>query len=473
MLHVLLITPPVSFEERYGSFAGGGSSAPSLGLLMIGGVTLAAGCRCSVIDAAAMTLTDQELLARLVEVSPDILGISSTTLAIGNADRFARAVKQALPDITIIIGGPHITAAPKETMEKFASFDIAVIGEGEATFAEILQDLAAGKKLNEVRGIILREGDELLVTERRPFITDLDSLPMPAWHLLEGFPEKYMPAPFKVKNLPATTLVTARGCPNKCIFCDRSVFGSSCHGYSATRVVEHIVELHQRYGIREISFEDDTFITFKTRLREICEKLIELDLGITWTCLGRVNNVTPENLTLMRKAGCWQISFGIETGSEDILTLIGKKITLQQIRTAVDCCQAAGIRSKGFFIIGHPGETKETLQATIDLALELPLSDISATLLTPFPGTELYDRAAEFGEFDGNWNKMNLLNAVFVPYGLSQEDLTTAHKTLIRRFYMRPRIMFDYGRRLLRNPSRAKGLAAGFISLVRSISQKR
>lgn len=469
MLNVLLVTPPVSFEERYGSFAGGGSSAPSLGLLMIAGVALAEGCQCRVVDAAALALTEEELLARLVEIAPDVLGISSTTLSIGNADRFAGAAKRVLPEITIIIGGPHVTAAPLETMEKCPAFDLAVVGEGEATFAELLPVLAAGGPLSEVRGIICRAEDSLLVTGKRPFIADLDSLPLPAWHLLEGFPDKYLPAPFKVKNLPAATLVTSRGCPNNCIFCDRSVFGSSCHGYSAARVIEQIVELHHRYGIREISFEDDTFITFKGRLREICEELIRLNLGITWTCLGRVNHVTPENLALMRKAGCWQISFGVESGSEDILALIGKKVTLQQIRNAVTCCRKAGIKSKGFFIIGHPGETKETLQATIDLALELPLDDISATLLTPFPGTELYARAREFGVFDGEWSKMNLLNAVFLPYGLTQSDLMTAHTTLIRRFYLRPRIVFDYGLRLLRNPAMARGLMSGFISLLRTI----
>jgi radical SAM superfamily enzyme YgiQ (UPF0313 family) len=205
-------------------------------------------------------------------------------------------------------------------MQRFSSFDIAVIGEGELTLVELLRALSAGNTLSAVQGLIFREGNNLINTGRRPFIKDLDSLPFPAWDLLEEFPARYMPAPFKVMKLPAAILVTSRGCPNKCIFCDRSVFGSSCHGYSAEYVVRQMSELYHRYGVREFSFEDDTFITFRSRLKEICERLIELRLDISWTCLGRVNHVTAENLRLMRKAGCWQISFGIESGTRRSLT---------------------------------------------------------------------------------------------------------------------------------------------------------
>jgi radical SAM superfamily enzyme YgiQ (UPF0313 family) len=415
-----------------------------------------------------LAIAEEELLKRLQGIQPDILCISSTTLGIRNANTFAMEAKRVIPSLKVVVGGPHITAAPLETMERFSSFDIAVIGEGELTLAELLRALSTGNTLSAVQGLIFREGNNLINTGRRPFIKDLDSLPFPAWDLLEQFPGRYMPAPFKVMKLPAAILVTSRGCPNKCIFCDRSVFGSSCHGYSAEYVVRQMSELYHRYGVREFSFEDDTFITFRSRLRDICERLIELQLDISWTCLGRVNHVTAENLQLMRKAGCWQISFGIESGSQEILTLINKRVTLDQVRQAVRLSQEAGIRSKGFFIIGHPGESHETIKMTTDFALELPLDDISVSLMTPFPGTELYGRAAEFGEFDPDWEKMNLLNIVFIPHGLTRNDLVMAQKELLRRFYFRPRILLDYGKRLLQNPHMAKGLWSGFRSLIRS-----
>ncbi|MFZ4857324.1 MAG: B12-binding domain-containing radical SAM protein [Desulfuromonadaceae bacterium] len=469
MSRIFFTTPPLSLEKRYGSFAGAGSSVPSLGILMLAAVARNEGHDCTVVEASALALTEDELLQRLVMAGSDILCISSTTLAIGNSHAFALAAKRESASIITIVGGPHITAAPLETMERFPSFDIAVVGEGEATLVELLRALQAGSTLASIAGLIFREGGKLHDTGRRPFIADLDTLPFPAWDLLEGFPAHYLPAPFKVQKLPATTLVTSRGCPNTCIFCDRSVFGSSCHVYSAEYVIRQIVELNRRYGIREFSFEDDTFITFKTRLKEICERLIELRLDISWTCLGRVSHVTADNLALMKKAGCWQISYGIECGSQEILTLINKRVTVAQIRQAVHLTSAAGIKSKGFFILGHPGETRGSMARTIDFALELPLNDISVCLMTPFPGTELYARAAEFGAFDADWGNMNLLNIVFIPHGLTRSDLESARKELIRRFYLRPRIVTDYALRLLHNPSMAKGLWNGVRSLIRSI----
>lgn len=467
-MKVFFTTPPLSLEKRYGSYAGAGSASPSLGILMLAAVAREEGCVCTVVDASSLALSQEEVLQRLAVCRPDILCISSTTLGIGNAHALAVAAKVEIPLLMVIVGGPHVTATSHETLNRFPAFDVAVIGEGENTFAEVLRALSAGKELVDVAGLIYREGGRLRDTGRRPFIADLDSLPFPAFDLLEDFPQRYLPAPFKVRKLPAATLVTSRGCPNTCIFCDRSVFGASCHAYSAEYVVRQIVELHQRYGIREFSFEDDTFITFKCRLKEICERLIELRLNISWTCLGRANHVTAENLKLMHKAGCWQISFGIETGSQEILAIIDKRVSLDQVRHAVRLSRQAGIRTKGFFIFGHPGETRETMRMTIDFALELPLNDVSVSLMTPFPGTELYARAAEFGAFVPDWESMNLLNVVFVPQGLTRDDLLAAQKELIRRFYFRPRIMGDYGHRLLDNPAMVRGLWSGFRSLLRS-----
>lgn len=470
MLKILFTTPHLSREKRYGSLAGGGSSSPSLGILILAAVARQQGFDCAVVDASALELTEQELLNRIATLRPDVIGISSTTLAIGNAGNIATAVKRLFPDVLIIAGGPHITAAPIETMTRFPALDIAVIGEGEETIAELLTVLQDNADLASVQGIIYRNGNNICDTGSRPMITDLDVLPFPAWDLLEEFPQRYLPAPFKVRNLPAATLVTSRGCPNTCIFCDRSVFGSSCHAYSAEYIVNEMTELHQRYDIKEFSFEDDTFVTFKKRLVELCERLISLKLDISWTCLGRVNHVTADNLKLMRAAGCWQISYGIESGSQGILDLVNKGITLDQVRNAVDLCQAAGIKSKGFFIIGHPGETSETLRMTQDFALKLPLNDISVSLMTPFPGSEIYERASEFGTFDANWENMNLLNAVFIPNGLNREDLAQAQKELLRRFYLRPRIIADYAVRLMQRPSLAYGCWNGFKSLLQKLT---
>ncbi|HEY6007400.1 MAG TPA: radical SAM protein [Geobacteraceae bacterium] len=466
---ILFATPPVSREERYGSLADAGSAAPALGLLMLAAVVRQAGYRCSVVDAAALDLDAAAVLARIEALRPQFLGLTATTLAIVHAARLAERVKERLPEIRIIVGGPHVSAVPVETLERFPAFDAAVVGEGEETFLELLHTLTAGGAPDAVAGIVFRDGDGVHATPRRPYIRDLDTLPLPAWDLLEGFPRLYAPPVFKTPQLPAASLVTSRGCPNRCIFCDRSVFGASCHTYSADYVVTMIEQLHRDFGVREFAFEDDTFVTFRRRLTEICERLIARRIPISWSCLGRVNHVTAETLALMRRAGCWQVSYGIESGCEEILATIRKETTLDQVRQAVRLSRAAGLHTKGFFIVGHPGETHQTLARTIDFALELPLDDLSVTMLTPFPGTELFERAAEFGTLDPDWGRMSLLNTVFVPHGLTADDLVRAQAELIRRFYLRPRVVASYLGRALRNPAMIAGLGRTFLSFVRSI----
>jgi radical SAM superfamily enzyme YgiQ (UPF0313 family) len=233
--------------------------------------------------------------------------------------------------------------------------------------------------------------------------------------------------------------------------------------------MKQMLELHTRYGIRHICFEDDTFVTFKSRLNELCERLIGMKLDLSWSCLGRVNHVDADSLSLMQRAGCWQISYGIESGNQQILNGIRKNTTLEQIRQAIAMTRRAGIMAKGFFIVGHPGETRETLRQTEEFALELPLQDISVTMLTPFPGTEIYERAEEFGDFDRDWQQLNLLNAVFVPRGLTRAALEAAQKRMLRRFYLRTGIVANYCGRLFANPGTIPAVARGFVSFVRSV----
>lgn len=473
MPKIVFATPPVSMKERYGTLAGAGSCLPTLGILSLAAIARKSGFPTALFDAAARGLTGSELLLRLDAEQPDVLGLSATTFSISHAAAFASLAKERFPDMTVIIGGPHISAAPLETMERFPMFDVAVIGEGEETLVELLEAMDAASPFSGIPGIVFRYNGKPIATERRQFLTDLDQLPYPAWDLLEGFPDNYLPAPFKVRKTPAASLVTSRGCPNHCIFCDRSVFGSSCHTFSAEYVTGMIKHLVENFGIREFSFEDDTFITFKQRLTAICRGIIELGVDVSWSCLGRVNGVDSETLALMKRAGCWQISFGIESGCQEILTTIHKNVTLGHIEKALSLCRDAGILSKGFFIVGHPGETHDTLSRTAEFALKLPLDDISVTMLTPFPGTEIYDRASEFGEFDRDWSKMNLLNTVFVPHGLTRAELEQHQRTMLRSFYLRPRIFMSYLRRLAANPALFKGLAAGALAFFRSVWKTR
>jgi radical SAM superfamily enzyme YgiQ (UPF0313 family) len=436
--------------------------------LQLAAVTRQHGFEPSLLDAASLDLDQTTFLERLAAIAPDILALSATTLSITHAARIGEAAKQMASRLLVIIGGPHISAVPVETMERFTVFDVAVVGEGEETILELLAALSGSKPLSAVDGIVYRDGAGVQMNPRRPFLKALDTLPRPAWDMLEGFPQRFSPPVFKIRRLPAASLVTSRGCPNKCIFCDRSVFGASCHVFSAGYVVEMMVELYEKFGVREFCFEDDTFITFKTRLVEICQRLIDLKLDISWSCLGRVNQVTEENLHLMKAPAAGRSVSG-RGGSQEVLERSTRSVTLHRSVHALRISRDAGLLNKGFFIVGHPGETEETLQLTHDFIMGNPLDDISVTMLTPFPGTELHARAAEFGTFDPDWEKMNLLNTVFVPYGLTEGALLQAQKKMIRDFYLRPRIIGSYAGRALRNPAMIGRLLKGFRSFVRSI----
>jgi len=470
MSKILLTTPPVTLEERYGKLSWAANTLPSLGILYLASVLRKDGYQVSVIDASSLGLSQKDLIENIVALQPKYLGISATTLSISHAAALSDEIKKTLTDTKIIIGGPHLTAIPEETMERFRSFDFGVIGEGEETIKELIQTLEHGGDISDVPGIIFRQTDSVVKTVPRVFINDLDRLPFPAWDLLADFPNRYHPPPFRFKRLPASYIVTTRGCPYKCIFCDRSVFGNKCRGHNAEYILELIEHLYQSFGVREILIEDDTFITFKKRLVEVCEGILKRGIKISWSCLGRADAVTPEILMIMKKAGCWSISYGIETGDAEVLKFIGKNITLEQVEKAVRLTKKAGILSKGFFIMGHPTDTHDTIKKTIDFALRIPLDDISISMMTPFPGSKLYQIASQYGQFENNWKKMNELDVVFVPKGLTKDDLRQYSKEMFRRFYLRPQIVLNYMKRIMENPKGFPNYVKGFSAFLKEIT---
>jgi anaerobic magnesium-protoporphyrin IX monomethyl ester cyclase len=469
MTKVVLVTPPVTLKERYGKLSGAANTLPSLGILYLAAVLRKEGHAVSVIEASSLGLTLRELLDEIIACNPEFVGISATTLSILNASKLADEIKKNNGNIKIIVGGPHLTAVPEETMGLFKSFDFGVIGEGEETIRELINSIKGGKEISGIPGIIFHDRGNVIRTVPRMFLDDLDKLPFPAWDLLSDFPDKYHPPPFRLKRLPAAYIVTTRGCPNKCIFCDRSVFGNKCRGHSAEYVLELIEYLYNRFGIREILIEDDTFVTFKSRLIEVCEGIIKRGMKISWSCLGRADAVTPEILGLMKRAGCWSISYGIETGDPEVMKFIGKNITLDKIKQAVKWTKETGMLSKGFFILGHPTDNHETIKKTIAFALSIPLDDISVSMMTPFPGSKLHDIASQYGEFEDNWAKMNELDVVFVPKGLTKDDLQGYSKEMLRRFYLRPRIMLNYMKRVIENPGSLPHYLKGFAAFLKEI----
>lgn len=470
-MKITLIQPPLTLEERYGikSKKSGGETVP-LGLAYLAAVARAAGHQVNIIDAEIMDLNIASTVEKILAEDPAVVGFTAVTISVDNAAAVAFEIKKLKPDIIILIGGHHLSTVPEETMRLYPQFDLGVIGEGEKTLVELLSLLSQSgwdrSQLRQVNGLIFKSDapDEFIITSPRARNIDLDSLPQPAFDLLPDL-RKYSPPVHTVKKFPAATLVTSRGCPGQCTFCTRSVYGNILSAHSAEYMIELVLLLYYKYGIKEIQFRDDNFTAFKPRLYKFCRLLKEQKINLVWTALARVDMVEPEMLKAMKEAGCWQVWYGVESGNDNILKLVKKYTTKEQIRNAVNWTKQAGIDVGAFFIIGHPGETKETMQETIDFTLSLPIDEFHCTLMTPFPGSEISRTYAQYGTFEEKgWKTMTGWKSVFVPFGLTKEDLEKYNRLFFRKFYFRPRIILSHLKRL-RNPRRIKVYFLGFLSL--------
>ena len=460
MSTVVLVNPPYSFwspKKNYlRPFIG---NLPSLGLLSLGAVLRKAGYRVKIVESASLGLSFSRIVDEILREKPGYVGLSCTTAAVENAAKIAHAVKEKSPATLVLVGGPHITALPEETFRRFPDFDCGILGEGEAALVDLLEALNGKKNLDQVDSAVYRQGEEIRVNPRRGFIANLDTLPFPAFDLLPDFPRAYR-APFlNYRKGPAASLISSRGCPQTCTFCDRSVFGNRYRYFSEDYLWELISFLHRQYGIRHLVFTDDQFAAFRPRLVRLGEKLARGGLDIHWNCDARVDSVDPELLRLMKRAGCWMISYGIESGSPKILDQIQKGITFGQVEQAIRWTKEAGIRAKGLFMIGYPQETEETLGETLDFIRRSPLDEINLSFLTPYPGTEIYQEVKGSAGFSEEWGRMNALNCLLRPKNLSCSALEKAYGKIIRRFYMQPGPTFSYLGLLLRSPENVSRLA--------------
>lgn len=472
---IIFINPPLSQEERYGIKFKAGGQTPPTGLALLAAICRKKGYKTAIIDAPAVNFSSEDVINDLIKKNPKYVGITAVTISIFNAKDLCLSIKKHLPNIKIILGGPHITAVPDETIKRMGNFfDIAVIGEGDITILELLDALKKNKSLNTVKGIAYPAEDnkKLIFTEPQNILTDLDSLPFPAWDLLPNLSKYYTPPAHTVKKFPAALLVTSRGCPGLCTFCDNQVFGRRFRGYSADYIIKMIKHLKKEYNINEIQFRDDNFLVFKERTKEICEKIIEEKIDIVWSCAGRVDMITPETLVLLKKAGCWQIWYGIESGSNDVLKAIKKNTNVEIITKAITETKKAGISPCGFFIIGMPTETEKDIKKTIDLLLKLPLDEFHISHLVPFPGSEIYYNADKFGKFDNDWKKLSGWLITFIPKKLSEKKLVYYSSYAFRKFYFRPRIIFNYIKKI--NSFRAlKIYFIAFLGLIQMILKKK
>jgi radical SAM superfamily enzyme YgiQ (UPF0313 family) len=351
-------------------------------------------------------------------------------------------------------------------------FDVGVVGEGEMTLLELVRRVEdkgslAKVDLEQIKGLAFRQDGRIVMTPPRERIQDLDSLPHPARHLLPPL-SAYRPTPASYRKLPLAVMMTSRGCPYGCTFCDRGVFGNLVRAHSPERVLDEIEELIQRYGAREIRFFDDTFTISRKRVVRICEMIIERKLRFPWTCLTRVNTVDRDLLQLMKEAGCWQVLYGLESGDPRMLKILNKGSSVEQNAQAVQWAFEVGLGVRGDFIIGTPGETMESLENTLAFTKRLKLDYAHFNKFVPFPGTELYERlVAEGYQFDSR-NLPPIVDhaaILYVPNGLTRRQVKDFLDRAHREFYLRPSHVI---RRLLRTGSWDEliGQAKGALAVV-------
>lgn len=368
------------------------NSYPPLGLAYLAAFLEKEGHQVKIFDFGLTPDSSSEQdISQVLDYAPDLAGLTAMTNNYHSALAIARTLKDAKP-LPIVIGGPHATVFPDRVIKE-PSFDYLVYGEGEETLSQLVKALAetdlrpSPARLRSIPGLSFRDGDQIVQNAARPLIRDLDALPFPARHLFDM--ERYpLYAPDGQRMI---TILSSRGCPYNCSYCFKGIVGRVYRQRSADNIIAEIRSIIDAYSIRNFYFIDDLFTINSRRLKELTQRLISEELNILWQCLARVDKVTPDILGWMHKAGCRQIHYGIESGNQKLLDAIGKRITLEQVRQAVKWTRDAGIMSKGYFMLGLPGDTEETMEQTIQFASELDLDEAMFSLTTPFPGTRLWD----------------------------------------------------------------------------------
>jgi radical SAM superfamily enzyme YgiQ (UPF0313 family) len=421
---VALVIPP-SFDIRK-------LWCPNLpiGLAYLASVIEKSGHELKVFDCLSLGLSHEALGKEFAAYQPDVVGITSVTPTITSAYATARVTKQAAPNCTVIIGGPHGTFLDKEVLSEEPAVDIVVRGEGEITIMELLQNL--GGDLSGVAGITYRKNSGIVRTPDRAFIQNLDDLPYPAYQYFALKEYRF----FGRTILP---ILTSRGCPFQCSYCVSSrMAGKPFRARDPFKVVDELEWLKSNHdaGAGAFSFYDDAFTYDIDRAMQICDEMRKRKINVPWDCQTRVDRISREVLEKMKAADCQLISFGAESGCQKILDSVHKKTTVELNEKAVKLAKKVGLSVAMSVIIGYPGETKESLQQTFDFIHRADPDYVYLCLATPYPGTHMMSYLEELGwKVSKDWSKYDLQTPVFENPILGEFDLVKNRREFYNRFY--------------------------------------
>lgn len=440
---VLLIDPPgTSRVYSTSKIKAATPVVPSISLATLAGALLQEGYKdVRILDLNLSDDPEAELKRVTETYKPNFVGITFVTPLFALASQICERIKKIHSDIIVIGGGVHSTTLPKETLEK-SQLDLVVIGEGENTLVELI----SGKNWEEINGIAYKKEGRIFINSPRPLIENLDDLPFPAWHLYDI--PKYFSSYLNSRKNPVGPIETSRGCTFGCCFCNKTIFGRRFRAKSAPRVIEEI-ERMLRLGFKELHIWDDNFSTDMDRAKLICDLIIKKGLKFPWNIFNglRVDRIDEELAFKLKRAGCYRTSLGIESGNQDVLNTIGKNITLDKVRHAAKLLKKAKIERLGFFILGLPGETETTMQDTINFAKELKLDFAKTGIVSPFPGTPLYEKWEKEGRIlSHNWSEYIFHATGKLAYkhpNLSPETIWKYYNKFYRKLYLNPHFILN------------------------------
>lgn len=439
---VLIQTP---YFNDYGPIRKAAGTYFPLGLGYISSYVRAHGHKVLFLDPNIQPLTQKDIVTFVQSATPLLVGISFMTPQFYAAKTLAASLKLGCPDIPVVLGGAHPSVLPKRTLEEIPEADFVVYGEGEQTILELLDAVATGKpKYEQIAGLVWRK-DSVIVNEPRTPIADLDSLPFPDRSLIDQ--NLYRHQSFLSYFKRPRTIHTSRGCPGRCVYCASGhKLRSRIRMRSIDNVISELRDIQEKIGMDYLLIKDDMFTLSERRTREFCNAVKREFPGLRWHCMVRVDKVSEALLNEMKEAGLNDVFFGIESGNDSILNKAGKNITTSQIRQAVEATDRLKIKSYGAFILGLPGDNRETIQQTIDFACSLPLTMAGFSILIPYPGTKCFEEyfpqqegmVIDYTSFIAS-SGVHFVKEYTGLNGMVVQELPEWITKAQRRFYLRPK----------------------------------
>jgi radical SAM superfamily enzyme YgiQ (UPF0313 family) len=406
MKRILLINPPYPFEEH---------PSPPFGLMSLAAYLIENGHEVRIEDYIIERCSVERYKSVLDEFNPDVIGATAVSMTVKKSLSILKDYRSIAPEIVTVMGGAHVTF-DSEGILNAGGIDFIVRGEGEITFTELLNFISEGKDPAAVNGISYMSDGKVHHTPDRELIGDINILPYPARHLVAM-------SKYKAMDLPIN-MITSRGCPHSCIFClGRRMVGSRLRYFDVERVVDEF-EMLSKMGFSQINISDDLFTSNKKRCIAICDGIISRGIKQVWSAFARVDTISEELLDKLKEAGCTTLCFGIESGNQEILDRVKKKTTLDKCRAAADMCRKSGIIPLASYILGLPGETEETVKNTLKFAFDLNM-DFGIHILAPFPGTEVREKAEEYGMsiLTSDWDLYDANRSVCSTGGIEPEKI--------------------------------------------------